>query len=343
MHNAKKSLLCKGRLMEILIILIVILGLLFDYTNGFHDAANVVSTVIATKVLAPVSAIVMAGLLNFIGATQISGVAQTIASGLVDAPSANQVLVLAAVIGAITWNFITWYFEVPSSSSYALVGGLIGAAWTHQGANIIIWHSLFAKVIIPMILTPIIGFALAYVLMKLLFAYLKTKHEEHGKDIFKHLQIGSACCIALAHGLNDAQKSMGIITLGLFAGGYVATTQIPFWVILSCAVVMGLGTATGGFRIIRTMAFSITKIEPVQGFAAELSASFIILAASFLGMPISSTQMIAGSITGVGTAKSPKAVSWKVPQKFVYAWVLTLPGAAIVGSLSYLIALSIGL
>jgi PiT family inorganic phosphate transporter len=323
--------------MEVLIILVVVLGLLFDYTNGFHDAANVVSTVIATGVLAPLSAIVMAGVLNFIGATQISGVAQTIATGLVDAQNATQIVVLAAVIGAIAWNLITWRFGIPSSSSYALIGGLLGASWAHQGVNTILWNGVLNKVVLPMVLSPLIGFILAFFLMKGLYSYLKHRQENHEQKIFRHLQIGSACFVALSHGLNDAQKSMGIITLGLFTGGYLTTPTIPLWVIMACAVVMGLGTATGGFRIIKTMAYSITKIEPAQGFAAEASASAVILAASFLGMPISSTQMIAGSITGVGTAKSPDAVSWQVPRKLVYAWFLTLPGAAAIGTLAYFI------
>lgn len=328
--------------MDVLIILIVVLGLVFDYTNGFHDAANVVSTVIATGVLAPLSAIVMAGVLNFIGATQISGVAQTIATGLVDAQNASQIAVLAAVIGAIAWNILTWYWGIPSSSSYALIGGLIGAAWVHRGVHTVLWKEVLTKVIIPMLITPVIGFLLAYLIMKGLYWYLARRHEGHGAKIFRHLQIGSACFVALSHGLNDAQKSMGIITLGLFAGGYIMTPQIPFWVILACAIVMGLGTATGGFRIIRTMAYSITKIEPVQGFAAEMSASAIILGASFMGMPVSSTQMIAGSIVGVGTAKSHKAVSWKVPQMFLFAWAFTLPGAAVVGALVYSLAAALG-
>ena len=328
--------------MDILIILIVVLGLVFDYTNGFHDAANVVSTVIATGVLAPLSAIVMAGVLNFIGATQISGVASTIATGLVNAEDASQVAVLAAVIGAIAWNIITWYYGIPSSSSYALIGGLIGASWVHQGTSTIIWKGVIGKVIIPMFATPIIGFILAFLIMKGLYWYLARRHEKHGEKVFRHLQIGSACFVALSHGLNDAQKSMGIITLGLFAGGYVTSAHIPLWVIMACAIMMGLGTASGGFRIIKTMAFSITKIEPVQGFAAEISASAIILGASFMGMPISSTQMIAGSIVGVGTAKSHKAVSWGVPARFLYAWILTLPGAAIVGGLVYWIATTAG-
>lgn len=328
--------------MEILILLIVVLGLVFDYTNGFHDAANVVSTVIATRVLAPLTAIVMAAVLNFIGATQISGVAQTIATGLVNAQEATQIVVLAAVIGAIAWNLITWYFGLPSSSSYALIGGLIGASWLHDGYDSIIWKGLIHKVILPMVATPIIGFLIAYLLMKGLYYLIGKCVNQKLHDLFRHLQVGSACFVALSHGLNDAQKSMGIITLGLFAGGYITSPNIPLWVIMSCAVVMGLGTATGGFRIIKTMAFSITKIEPVQGFVAEASASAVILTASFLGMPISSTQMIAGSITGVGTAKSPDAVTWKVPQRLIYAWIFTLPGAALVGAFAYFLADAIG-
>ncbi|MGB7977927.1 MAG: inorganic phosphate transporter [Chlamydiales bacterium] len=327
--------------MDILIVLIVILGLVFDYTNGFHDSANVVSTVIATGVLAPLSAIVMAGVLNFIGATQISGVAQTIATGLVHAQETSQIAVLSAVIGAIAWNLLTWYYGLPSSSSYALIGGLIGAAWVEQGVQTILWKGVIGKVLIPMFVTPVIGFILAFSLMKALHWYLSYREQDHGQKLFRHLQIGSACFVALAHGLNDAQKSMGIITLGLFAGGYLETTHIPLWVIMACAVMMGLGTASGGFRIINTMAFSLTKLEPAQGFTAELSASAIILGASFLGMPISSTQMIAGSIIGVGTAKSHKAVNWKVPQMFLLAWIFTLPGAAVVGALSFWLASAI--
>ncbi len=318
-----------------LVILIVIFGLLFDYTNGFHDAANVVSTVIATKALAPLSAIVMAGVLNFIGATQISGVAQTIATGLVNPEYATQVVVLAAVSGAIIWNLITWYFGIPSSSSYALVGGLLGSAWMHSGIQNIIWSGVTYLVLLPMVLSPLIGFFLSFSFMKVLKYYLRNEESEK-KKIFNHLQIGSACFVALAHGLNDAQKSMGIITLGLFAGGIITSVTIPIWVILACAIVMGLGTASGGFRIIRTMAFEITKINSVQGFAAELSSSAVILSASFLGMPVSSTHMIAGSITGVGYAQHKNAVQWSTPRKLLVAWVLTLPGAGLVGALSYL-------
>lgn len=323
--------------MEI-VILVVIFGLIFDYTNGFHDAANVVSTVIATRVLAPVSAIVMAGVLNFIGATQISGVAETIASGLVNAQETTQMVVLCAVIGAIAWNLLTWYYGIPSSSSYALIGGLLGSAWMDQGFSTILWAGVTNKVLIPMIVSPLIGFGVSFALMKCLNIYLRSRPGAHNKSIFRHLQIGSACFVALSHGLNDAQKSMGIITLGLFAGGVLQTPQIPLWVIGACAVTMGLGTASGGFRIIKTMGFSITKIDSVQGFAAETSASAVILTASFLGMPISSTHMIAGSITGVGTAKGRAAVRWHVPRRLVMALLLTLPGAGLVAALTYQIS-----
>ncbi len=313
------------------IFLIVILGLIFDYTNGFHDAANVVSTVIATKVLRPLTAILMAGVFNTLGATQISGVAQTITTGLVEATAATQQLVLCAVIGAIVWNLLTWYCGIPSSSSYALVGGLVGAALVKQGASIIIWGGVLYKVVIPMVISPLVGFCLAFIIMRLLLKYVKNRNHK----LFRHFQIGSASIVALSHGLNDAQKSMGIITLGLFSAGLIGVPHIPLWVILACALVMGLGTASGGFRIIRTMGYEITHLEPIHGFAAETSASIVILGASFMGMPISSTHMIVGSITGVGSARGSKAVKWETAKKLVIAWILTLPGAGLVSAFVY--------
>lgn len=314
-------------------ILIVILGLVFDYTNGFHDAANVVSTVIATRVLAPLAAIVLAGVLNFLGATQVSAVASTITSGLVNSLFVTQSTLLGAIVGAIVWNIITWYFSIPSSSSYALVGGLVGATWAGVGPNDIFWQGVTYKVIIPMVASPLIGFALSYLLMKALLAFHKLPFKLKREKFFGHLQIGSASIVALSHGINDAQKSMGFITLGLFASKMLPDTSIPLWVILVCAIMMGLGTASGGVRIIRTVGFSITKLQTVQGFAAEMSASCVILGASFLGMPISSTHMIVGSITGVGAAKGIDAVRWSIFKKLIAAWVLTLPGSALVAFL----------
>jgi inorganic phosphate transporter, PiT family len=326
-----------------LAVVIVFLALLFDYTNGFHDAANVVSTVIATRVLTPVAAIIMAGLLNTIGATHTSGVAQTIATGLVSVAEATQVVVLSAVCGAIVWNLVTWYFGIPSSSTYALIGGLIGSAWANASYTSILWDGVIYKVIIPMVLTPILGFIIGYFLMKWLYARVGKNPGIRNRKLFDHLQIISACIVALAHGLNDAQKSMGIITLGLFVSGFLSEPVIPFWVILACALTIGLGTASGGFRIIRTMGFGITRIEPFQGFAAECSASSVILAASFLGMPVSSSHMIAGSITGVGSARSMDSVRWGVPRKIILAWIMTLPGAGAVGAGAFLVAQFIGL
>jgi PiT family inorganic phosphate transporter len=319
--------------MEI-IILVIIFGLIFDYTNGFQDASNVVSTVIATKALRPLTAIVLAGVLNTVGATQIGGVAHTITSGLVNPMAANQTAILCAVFGAIIWNVLTWYFGIPSSSSYALIGGLIGTVLIHTGMNGVIWKGLITLVIIPMVVCPFIGFSVAHLFMRSLSSIAKTAKSE---KFFRVCQIGSSSLVAIAHGLNDAQKSMGIITLGLFTAGWIEYPEIPLWVVLACALMMGLGTATGGFRIIQTVGFKITKLEPAQGFAAETSASFIILIASFLGMPVSSTHMIVGSVAGVGSTKGYKAVNWLLAHKLAITWVLTLPGAALIASLAYFI------
>lgn len=307
-----------------LVILTVIAGLIFDYTNGFHDAANVVATPIATRALKPMAAIIMASICNFLGATQISGVAQTIATGLVEYQYVSQLMVLAAVMGAILWNFFTWYFGLPSSSSYALIGGILGATLLGGGSHLILWGAFLSKVIIPMCLAPFFGFTASFFLMLFLL-----KFEQKDYKLFRHLQIFSAAIVALSHGLNDAQKSMGIITLALFAAQVIVSPEIPLWVIGACALMMALGTGFGGFRIIHTLAFKITPLKPAQGFAAELSASCIILIASYLAMPLSSTHIIVSSITGVGVAKSHKAVAWATIYKMVSAWVLTLPGAAL--------------
>lgn len=315
-----------------LVILIVLFGLIFDYTNGFHDAANVVATVIATRVLAPITAILLAGVLNTVGATQISGVAHTITSGLVATQSTSQIMILCAVIGAIIWNLVTWWFGIPSSSSYALVGGLVGASILGSGVKSVLWNGVLDKVVYPMVISPFVGFGLAFLIMKAIHFFTSSSTGKKHQWIFRHLQIVSASTVALAHGLNDAQKSMGIITLGLVASGVLITPQIPLWVILACAVVMGLGTATGGFRIIKTLGYKITKLQPSQGFAAEMGASCVILTASYLGMPISSTHMIVGSITGVGVAKGKEHVKWTLAYKLVTAWIFTLPGAGLVAA-----------
>ncbi|MCI0382118.1 MAG: inorganic phosphate transporter [Chlamydiae bacterium] len=311
-----------------LVIFIIIFGLVFDYTNGFHDAANVVSTVIATRALTPLVAIILAGFFNFIGATYVSGVATTIAEGLVDAARVSQIAILSAILGAILWNLLTWYFGIPSSSSYALIGALIGSTWFAFGKELIFWNGLAMKVIIPMFVSPLLGFSLSYLVMKGIF-YVSKRESERKNKLFRYLQIASSSLVALAHGMNDAQKSMGIITLGLFSSGFIADPKIPLWVIMLCALVIGLGTAGGGFRIIHTVGFKITKLATPQGFAAEASASSVILLASLLGMPISSTQMIAGSVAGVGAAKKLEKVRWVIARQIALTWLFTLPGSAI--------------
>lgn len=318
-----------------LAIVIVMLGLLFDYTNGAHDAANVVSTVIATRALAPFTAILLAAVLNAIGATQVGGVAKTITTGLIDPKAATQVMIICSLFGAIIWNLLTAYYGIPCSSSYSLIGGLIGAAFVNGGAAIIEWDGLMSKVLIPMVLSPLVGFGLAYILMKILYYFSADASGKKRAKTFRSLQVLSSSLVALAHGLNDAQKSMGIITLGLFASGILHAPIIPLWVILACALTMGLGTAIGGYRTIKTVGFKLTKIAPVQGFAIELSASSVILLASFLGMPISSTQMVVGSVTGAGTAKQASAVHWDVAYKLIGAWVLTFPIAGILAAGAY--------
>lgn len=323
------------------VVLIVIFGLLFDFTNGFHDAANVVATPIATKVIRPVTAIVIASVFNFLGATQVSGVAETIATGLVDVHHASQLMVLSAVIGAIFWNLVTWYFGIPSSSSYALIGGLVGGAlvsgWMMGAAHGVLWKGVIYKVLIPMVISPILGCGMAWAFMRLLL-----KISKRDRPFYKYFQLGSAAAVALSHGLNDAQKSMGIITLGLLSAGIIHTPHIPLWVIGACAIVMALGTASGGFRIIRTMGFEITDLKPIDGFAAEFSSSAVMLAASFMGIPLSSTHIIVGSITGVGTARGVDQVRWTTTHKMALAWIFTLPGAALAsGVLFYILMLFI--
>lgn len=312
--------------MEI-VVLIVVFGLIFDFTNGFHDAANVVATPIATKVIRPVFAILIAALFNFLGATQVSGVAQTIATGLVDVQHASQLMVLAAVIGAIVWNLVTWYFGVPSSSSYALIGGLLGAALLGGGTGAIVWNGVVYKVLIPMIISPFIGCGIAWCFMTLLLRINRQK-----SHYYKYLQLGSSAAVALTHGLNDAQKSMGIITLGLFSAGMITTSEIPLWVIGACAIVMALGTGSGGMRIIKTVGYEIAHLKPIDGFAAEFSSALVILTASFLGMPLSSTHIIVGSVTGVGTARSAGRVKWQTAHKVALAWIITLPGSAAISA-----------
>jgi len=319
----------------ILLILIVVFALAFDYINGFHDTANAIATVVSTRVLTPLQAIVMAAGLNFAGALIATRVAHTIASGIIESHSATETVVLAAIIGGIVWNLVTWVFGIPSSSSHALIGGLCGAGAAHGGLAAVQWKGLLNKVLIPLVASPVLGFLLGLLVMSLIGWLFHNAHPRRAGEAFRNLQRLSAAAMAFSHGQNDAQKSMGVITLALFTHGIIKKTDVPLWVMIVCALAMAAGTAAGGWRIIRTMGHKIMRLDPVNGFAAEASGATVILAASHFGMPVSTTHVIAGSIFGVGASKGRHAVRWSVAQRMVTAWFLTIPAAAAVGAASY--------
>lgn len=313
-----------------LLILIVIVALIFDFTNGAHDCANAIATVVSTKVLSPRVAVTMAALLNLAGALLGTEVAKTLGSGIVhpDVVMGSHILVLAALMGAIAWNCITWYFGIPSSSSHALIGGLIGAAVAHAGFSTLNGASIFSKVLLPLIISPLAGFGAAFLLMWLIYWLCANIQRSTVNRSFYRLQILSAGFMATSHGMNDAQKTMGVITLALLIFGQVDTVEVPLWVKLLCALAMAMGTAVGGWKIVKTMGHRIFKLEPVHGFAAETAAAMVITGASMFGAPISTTHTITASIFGVGATKRLSAVRWGVAGNLIVAWVLTIPAAA---------------
>jgi PiT family inorganic phosphate transporter len=323
-----------------LLIAVVIAALLFDYINGFHDAANAIATVVSTGVLPIRTAVLIAGVLNFVGAVMGTAVAKTIATGFADPALVTQLVVLAALIGACIWNLITWWYGIPSSSSHALIGGLAGAVVAHAGFGAFKWGALGQKVLVPLVLSPTVGFVFAFAFMVLLLWLTRGTKPSTVQRGSRALQLLSASAMALSHGSNDAQKSMGVITLALVAyaaaghGGLPAwvlpanASHVPMWVILSCAAAIGLGTMAGGKRIIKTMGTKIIKISPLQGFAAETAGAVTIFAASKLGVPVSTTHCINACIMGVGASKRLSAVRWGVAGNIVLAWVLTLPLSA---------------
>ncbi len=328
----------------------VLLGaIIFEYSNGFHDAANAIATVVSTRVLTPRKAIAMAAFFNLTGALFGGAVASTIGKGLVDTNVVSMTTVLSAVIAAFTWNITTWWFGLPSSSSHALIGGLCGAALAAANGNwsVIKWNAgVWPKVVVPMITSPFAGFIFGALLMFLLFVALQrfTPHLVH--SLFGKLQIFSAAWMAHSHGTNDAQKTMGIITLALFTGtqggsfdhlpawlNFLKTPVflLPKWVIVLCAVTMAVGTAAGGWRIIRTLGHRMVKLQPVHGFAAETTAALIIQGASYYGIPLSTTHVISTSIMGVGAVKRFSGMRWTVVERIVWAWVFTLPASGLIG------------
>ena len=321
----------------LLLIIIIVVALIFDFTNGAHDCANAIATVVSTKVLSPRGAVMMAASLNLIGALLGERVAHTLGAGIVniDVVMGSQILVLAALCGAIIWNIITWYLGLPSSSSHALIGGLIGAAICHGGLSSLNGLSIVKKVLLPLILTPLIGFSVSYMVMTLLMLFLWRVHRQRISRWFGKLQILSAAFIAISNGLNDAQKTMGVIALALFLFHQIETIHVPFWVKIACAMAMALGTATGGWKIVKTMGHKIFKLEPVHGFAAESSAAMVITTASLMGAPVSTTHVMSASIFGVGVTKRFSAVRWGTAGNLVIAWTMTIPASAIIAAVSF--------
>ncbi|MBL8714176.1 MAG: inorganic phosphate transporter [Alphaproteobacteria bacterium] len=309
----------------LLLIVAVVLTIGFDFINGFHDAANAIATVVSTRVMRPAHAVLYGAALNFIGALMGTEVAATIGKGLVNAANITIQTVICTVTAAIVWNLITWYKGLPTSSSHALIGSLLGATFFSAGNESIIWPKVMEKVVGPMVTSPILGVTLGFVIMLgLTWAVHKVALGKINK-VFSKLQILSAGFMALNHGHNDAQKSMGIIALALMLTYPTDDFHVPTWVVLSCAIAMGIGTMTGGWRIIRTLGTKMIKLQPIHGFAAETTASLIIYGASHFGIPVSTTQVISTSIMGVGATKRLSAVRWGIVGNIVWAWVLTIP------------------
>jgi len=329
---------------DLLLVIVIAAALLFDFTNGFHDTANVVASAISTRAISPRPAIALASVLNFAGALLSLKVAATIATGILSAGAVTELIAFAALVGAIAWNLITWVYGLPSSSSHALIGGLIGALLAGVGSGAVNWHGLLTKVVEPALASPLAAFVVAGI--AILCIYRVVAHWTPGSvhRSFRLLQLVSGGALSVAHGTNDAQKTMGIIGLALVAHGDLSARNfhVPLWVILISATTMGLGTYAGGWRIIRTVGTRIIKMDPAQGVAAQGSGAAVILVSSHFGFPLSSTQVISGGVMGAGAAKSLSAVRWGVASNIVIAWLLTLPLTALLGAVAYWIAALFG-
>jgi inorganic phosphate transporter, PiT family len=328
---------------DIVLWIVVATALAFDFTNGFHDTANAVATSVSTRALSPRLAVALAAALNFVGAFISLAVAATIANGIVQADLITPAIVFAGLVGAIAWNLATWYFGLPSSSSHALIGGVVGSAFVAEGAEAVIGSGLVDKVIVPALVAPVLAFVVGGI--AILVAYRIVGRQRPGPVArgFRLGQVVSASLLALSHGTNDAQKTMGIIFLALVANGNLSPdADVPTWVVVSAATAIALGTYAGGWRIIRTMGSRIIKMDPAQGFAAQGVGATVILAASHVGFPLSTTHVISGAIMGTGAAKRVSAVRWGVAGNIVSAWVLTLPASAAVGGITYALVALLG-
>jgi len=315
---------------------LIAVALAFDFLNGLHDAANSIATIVSTRVLRPQYAVFWAAFFNFIAFTVFGlHVANTIGTGIIDPSVVDAAVIFAALIGAIVWNLITWGLGIPSSSSHALIGGLVGAGVAKAGTSAAVWSGL-SKSLLAIVLSPMVGFFLALVLVAIV-TWISARSTPFAVDrAFRILQFVSASLYSLGHGGNDAQKTMGIIAVLLYSQGHLVDHfTIPFWVVISCQAAMGLGTLMGGWRIVRTMGLRITKLTPMQGFCAETGGAITLFVATYLGVPVSTTHTITGAIVGVGASRRLSAVRWNVASSIVYAWVITIPASAIVAAATY--------
>jgi PiT family inorganic phosphate transporter len=319
-----------------LLVVTIVFALAFDFTNGFHDTANAVATSVSTRALSPRLAVLIAALANLAGAFVTTAVAKTVGSGVIDAGLATEKTVLAAVIGAIVWNLLTWWLALPSSSSHALIGGLIGAALVQSGVSGVEWHSLAHKVLIPAVLAPAIALASAFAVLILIYWLFQRLTPGLAGRTFRLGQLGSGTWVAFTHGANDAQKTMGVIALALYAHGSISSFTIPTWVKVSAGLAIAAGTYSGGWRIMRTVGQRVAyKMEPQTGFAAQATAGAVIYASTRYGYPLSTTHVVSGAVMGAGATRRLSAVRWGVAGSIVVAWLLTIPAAALVAALLY--------
>jgi len=325
-----------------IVIFVIVLALIFDFINGFHDSANSIATIVSTKVLKPYQAVIWAAFFNFVAILLFdSQVAKTVGTGIVNTSIVNHTLILSALCGAIIWNLITWWFGLPSSSSHALIGGLIGAGLMRGGLDVLIWKGII-KTASFIIISPLIGLILGLCLMVVVLNLSRHSNVNRSNLIFKKLQLFSAAIYSISHGMNDAQKTMGIIALVLYSGGYLGPTfHIPFWVVIACYTVLALGTMSGGWRIVKTMGTKITKLQPMGGFCAETAAALSIIGASFAGIPVSTTHTITGAIMGVGSTRRLSAVRWGVAGNIVWAWLLTIPVSGVLSAGIYFLLVTL--
>lgn len=316
----------------VMLVTVIALSVVFDFINGFHDTANSIATSVSTRVLTPFAATMMSAVLNFVGALVSAKVAETIASGIVN-ETLPAYVIAASLCGAIVWNLFTWYIALPSSSSHALIGSLVGAAIVQFGSlKSINWMNILDKVVIPLFTSPLIGVVIGFCVMKLIFFLLRNAKQQAVNHWFCKLQIASAALMAYSHGSNDAQKTMGIITMALVGGGIISPQAgVPLWVKIVCAAAMALGTSMGGWRIIKTVGMNMIKLQPVEGFAAETSAAAVIQIMTAMGAPVSTTHVISSTIMGVGSAKRFSAVNWSTAKSIVTAWVVTFPVTIVLG------------